>query len=46
MDRGVPLVCVAGGHVEGTVLIAWKNHRTYSELDDINIAMKQFEGNS
>ncbi|MDL5502662.1 MAG: ABC transporter substrate-binding protein, partial [Candidatus Methanoperedens sp.] len=37
IDRGVPIVCVAGGHVEGTVLIARKNYRTYTELDDIKI---------
>ena len=44
MDRSVPIVCVAGGHVEGTVLIARKNYSTYSELDDINTVMRQFEG--
>jgi len=44
MDRGVPLVCVAGGHVEGTVLIARKNYRTYAHLNDINTAMEQFKG--
>lgn len=44
MDRGVPLVCVAGGHVEGTVLIARKNYKTYHEINVINILMKQFEG--
>lgn len=44
MDRGIPIVCVAGGHVEGTVLIAGKNYRTYTEYDDINTVMRQFEG--
>ncbi|MFZ3384229.1 MAG: ABC transporter substrate-binding protein [Candidatus Methanoperedens sp.] len=44
MDRGVPIVCVAGGHVEGTVLIARKNYRTYTEQDDINTVMRQFNG--
>jgi NitT/TauT family transport system substrate-binding protein len=44
IDRGVPIVCVAGGHVEGTVLIGRKNYRTYNELDEINIVMRQFEG--
>ena len=44
MDRGVPIVCVAGGHVEGTVLIAGKNYRTYTEYDEINTVMRQFEG--
>ena len=44
IDRGVPIVCVAGGHVEGTVLIARKNYGTHRELDDINTVMRQFEG--
>jgi len=32
IGRGVPIICVAGGHVEGTVLIARKGYRTLSEL--------------
>ncbi|HEX7576025.1 MAG TPA: ABC transporter substrate-binding protein [Candidatus Methanoperedens sp.] len=44
IDRGVPIICVAGGHVEGTVLIARKEYRTLSELRDIEAVMRQFEG--
>jgi len=44
MDRGVPIVCVAGGHVEGTVLIAKKNYNSYPEVGDINTVMRQFDG--
>jgi len=43
MNRGVPIVCIAGGHVEGTVLIARNKYRTFSEIHDTNIIMKQFE---
>jgi NitT/TauT family transport system substrate-binding protein len=44
IDRGVPIICVAGGHVEGTVLIAHNEYRTLSELRDIEAVMQQFEG--
>ncbi len=44
IDRGVPIICVAGGHVEGTVLIARKECRTLSELGDLEVVMRQFEG--
>lgn len=44
MDRGVPIVCIAGGHIEGTVLIAQAKYRTYREIHDIKTAMRQFEG--
>ena len=42
--RGVPIVCVAGGHVEGTVLIARKNYDKYYDSDEIKTVMRQFEG--
>jgi NitT/TauT family transport system substrate-binding protein len=44
IDRGVPIICVAGGHVEGTVLIARKEYRTLDELGDIKAVLAQFEG--
>lgn len=44
MDHGVPLVCVAGGHIEGTVLIAMEKYRTYPEINDIDKVLRQFEG--
>ncbi len=44
MDRGVPIVCVAGGHVEGTVLIAGEKYRTLSDPSDFNDVLSQFEG--
>jgi len=44
IDRDVPIICVAGGHVEGTVLIARKEYRTLPELKDIKTVLQQFEG--
>ncbi|MCZ7357346.1 MAG: ABC transporter substrate-binding protein [Candidatus Methanoperedens sp.] len=44
IDRGVPITCVAGGHVEGTVLIAQKEYRIFDDLKDFNSALSQFKG--
>lgn len=44
IERGVPIVCVAGGHVEGTVLIARKGYRTLEELGDFRAVLAQFDG--
>lgn len=44
IDRGVPIICVAGGHVEGTVLIARKEYSTLGELGDFNATLAQFKG--
>jgi NitT/TauT family transport system substrate-binding protein len=45
IDRGVPIICVAGGHVEGTVLIAQKEYRTLDELKNFKAVLAQFKGN-
>jgi NitT/TauT family transport system substrate-binding protein len=42
MARGVPLVCVAGGHVEGTVMVAGRSFRRLSETDGLPCFLKQF----
>ena len=44
MDRGVPIVCIAGGHVEGTVLIAQNKYSAFSHIAGINTVMGQFDG--
>lgn len=44
IDRRVPIICVAGGHVEGTVLIAQKEYSTLDELGDIKAVLAQFKG--
>jgi NitT/TauT family transport system substrate-binding protein len=42
--RGVPLVCVAGGHVEGTVLAGATRYLGHPELPDLGAVLRQFAG--
>lgn len=44
MGRGLDLKCVAGGHVEGTVMVAQKEYKGFGELGDPGSVLKQFEG--
>ncbi len=47
ISNGLPLKCVAGGHVEGTIMIAKKNYKTILDLDnDFYKLFKQFENKS
>ncbi|MFW9824118.1 MAG: ABC transporter substrate-binding protein [Candidatus Thorarchaeota archaeon] len=47
IDNGVPIKCVAGGHVEGTIMIGKKKHKSIGELDDdIYQTLVQFKGHS
>ena len=47
IDNGVPIKCVAGGHVEGTIMIGKQNHKPISQLDDnIYETLLQFKGYS
>lgn len=34
IDQGVPIKCVAGGHVEGTIMVAKKKYYTIKQLDN------------
>jgi len=45
IDKGVPIKCVAGGHVEGTIIIAKKEYKEMNQLDN-NMAevLSQFIG--
>lgn len=44
IDRGVPLKCIAGGHIEGTVGCAGHQYKGYPELEDIGTVLQQFRG--
>ena len=47
IDNGVPIKCVAGGHVEGTLMIAKKEYKNIKALNnDIYDVLSQFEGKS
>ncbi len=45
IDKGAPIKCVAGGHVEGTIMVAKKKYKTISELqNNIGNVLSQFIG--
>jgi NitT/TauT family transport system substrate-binding protein len=44
IDRGVPIKCIAGGHVEGTVISSLARFRSYPEIQDLSDIFQQFEG--
>jgi NitT/TauT family transport system substrate-binding protein len=44
IDRGVGIRCIAGGHVEGTVISAKGNYRGFPEMQDLGEILKQFRG--
>ena len=47
IDNGVPIKCVAGGHVEGTIMIGKKNYKPISHLDgEIYEVLAQFKGHA
>ncbi len=44
IDRGVDIICVAGGHMEGTVLSAKKHYHGLPEISDLGEILRQFAG--
>lgn len=44
IDKGLPIICVGGGHVEGTVMIAQKNYKSLQELGENRRTLEQFSG--
>jgi len=47
IDKEVSIKCVAGGHVEGTIMIANKGYKTMASLDnDISEVFSQFKGHA
>ena len=45
IDKGAPIKCVAGGHVEGTIIVASKAYKTMAYLNnDLSEAFSQFKG--
>jgi len=44
MDRGVDIVCIAGGHVEGTTVAAKGPFKGYPELKELKDLFVQFRG--
>ena len=47
IDKGVPIKCVAGGHVEGTIMVAHKELKTLAQLNnDLSDVFSQFKGHA
>ena len=44
IERGVPIVCIAGGHIEGTVMCGRQRYRGYPEIERLDDILKQFAG--
>jgi NitT/TauT family transport system substrate-binding protein len=42
IDRGVEIRCVAGGHIEGTVISAKKSYRGFPDTSDLGELLRQF----
>lgn len=43
IERGVPIVCIAGGHVEGTVISSKAQYSGYPEIARLEDILKQFK---
>jgi NitT/TauT family transport system substrate-binding protein len=44
IDKGVNIKCIAGGHVEGTVISGQNHYRGYPEISSLEEILKQFIG--
>lgn len=44
IEAGMKLKCVAGGHIEGTVMIANDEYDSFNELGNVKSVLEQFEG--
>lgn len=44
IERGVPIICIAGGHIEGTVVCGKSSYRGYPEMDRLEDILRQFAG--
>jgi NitT/TauT family transport system substrate-binding protein len=44
IDRGIKIRCIAGGHVEGTVITGRQGHQAFPETNDLSEILGQFKG--
>ena len=44
IDKGVDIKCIAGGHIEGTVLIGLQTSKGYPETENLKDIVRQFRG--
>jgi NitT/TauT family transport system substrate-binding protein len=43
ISRGVQIKCVAGGHIEGTVIASRADAKAHSDTDDLAVILSQFQ---
>ena len=46
IENSLNVKCVGGGHVEGTVMVAPNQYKTFDEIGSVNAVLKQFEGST
>jgi NitT/TauT family transport system substrate-binding protein len=44
IDRGVGIKCIAGGHIEGTVICGKNRYKAFPEIEDLGDILAQFRG--
>ena len=44
IEQGMKIKCVAGGHIEGTIMISKEAYSSYNELGDIESVLNQYKG--
>ncbi len=44
IKNGLKVKCIAGGHIEGTIMVASKSYCSFDESGNLNDVLKQFEG--
>jgi NitT/TauT family transport system substrate-binding protein len=44
MSKGINIICVAGGHMEGTVLAGGPQAAGFPEISDLGLILRQFKG--
>lgn len=44
IDKGIAIKCIAGGHIEGTVIAGHNKHNGFPEIEDLGEILKQFTG--
>jgi NitT/TauT family transport system substrate-binding protein len=46
MSNGVNVICIAGGHVEGTVLAGGPQATGFPDITDLGVVLRQFKGHA
>ncbi len=44
IEKGMNIKCIAGGHIEGTVMVADASYKSYHDLGNIEYVLNQFTG--